>query len=348
MNKKIKLAISCSQFGSGGGMERYAYELAQAFYDESIKPQILTRKIAPQFKNENHYLIKKFNLKWIPGKLRDRYFSWCLDRYRQKNQITTLIACSRVKHPDIAICGGTHIGFIQATQKALKPSDKAHIKLETEQYHHAKVIIAHSKLMQKELIDLYQVDPKKIQVIYPPANETQFKKITESERESLRLKLGFEKNRFYFIFPSGSHKRKGFYFLKSFFETTDLPVELVVIGKEKVEGRNIRHVPFTQQIEQFYQAGDATILASSYEPFGLVGIESVACGTPIVFSDNIGACEVINKKAKCTFNLKEKSTLKNAVEAVLKLDRKEISSQNCIEYDISLKAHVHKLMAFVS
>lgn len=347
MKKEIKLAISCSQFGSGGGMERYAYELAQAFYDDSLKPQILTRKVDAQFKNENHYFIKKFNLKWIPGKLRDRYFSWCLDKYRQKHNITTLIACSRIKHPDIAICGGTHIGFVKATQKALKPSDKAHIRLEKEQYHHAKVIIAHSKLMQQELIQLYQVDPAKIEVIYPPANESQFKKIEEPQRQLLRKTLGFENNRFYFIFPSGSHKRKGFYFLKAFFESTDLPFELVVIGKEKVSGKNIRHVSFTQQIEQFYQAGDAAILASSYEPFGLVGIESVACGTPIVFADNIGSCEVINEKAKCTFNLQDMNTLKYAIESVLKLDRQEISAQHCIEYDISLKVHVERLKEFV-
>lgn len=345
--KKIKLAISCSKFGSGGGMERYAYELAQAFYDESIQPKILTRKVDDKFKNENNYFIKKFNLNCIPGKLRDRYFSWCIDRYRKKNKITTLIACSRVKHPDIAICGGTHIGFINSAKKSIKPSDKAHIKLEIEQYKNSRVIIAHSKLMQNELINLYQVEPQKIQVIYPPANEIQFKKISDDRRWLLRKSLDFDQNRFYFIFPSGSHKRKGFFFLKSFFETTDLPFELVVIGKEKVSGRNIRHIPYTKEIEAFYQAADATILASSYEPFGLVGIESVACGTPIVFSDNIGSCEVIKDQAKCTFNLQDATSLELAVTSVLRLDRKEISAKNCIDYDISLKAHVKKFRKFI-
>lgn len=346
MQSKIKLGISCSQFGAGGGMERYAFELAQGFYDEAITPQILTRKVDKKFKNTNGYAIKIFNLKWIPGKLRDRYFSWRLDNYRKSHQITTLIACSRTKNPDIAICGGTHIGFLRATQKTEKPSDRAHIALERAQYQNAKVIIAHSIQMQQELIALYQVDESKIKVIYPPVSEQQFKNISQEERQILRDQLDFKSDRFYFIFPSGSHKRKGFDFLASFFTQTELPIELVVIGKEKVSGKNIRHVPFTHQIEHYYQAGDATILASLYEPFGLVGVESVCSGTPIVFSNNIGACEVIDDRAKSTFSLNDKAALGQAIQAVLKLNRTQISKANLL-YDASVKAHIKGLMPFV-
>ena len=39
----------------------------------------------------------------------------------------------------------------------------------------------------------------------------------------------------------------------------------------------------------------ATILASKYEAFGLVGPESISCGTPVLFSDTIGAAEVLSE-----------------------------------------------------
>ncbi|MEB3187923.1 MAG: glycosyltransferase [bacterium] len=48
-------------------------------------------------------------------------------------------------------------------------------------------------------------------------------------------------------------------------------------------------------LSEFYSAADACVVPSHYESFGLVALESMACGTPVVASDVGGlACTVIN------------------------------------------------------
>ena len=44
---------------------------------------------------------------------------------------------------------------------------------------------------------------------------------------------------------------------------------------------------------ELYQAADFTIMASQYEPFGLIGLESILSGTPVIFSENMGCLEVL-------------------------------------------------------
>lgn len=340
----MKIAISCSKFGISGGMERYAYELIYGLKHLGFPPTIITRKIDENLPDKEQFDIKKINVKFIPGKLRDLFFSWRVNEYRKKHQIDLLIGCSRISSPDIMICGGTHIGFMKAMHKKTKISDKLHIKLEQTQCDNAKFIIAHSQLMKKELLQYYHVPEDKIRLIYPPADNIKFKTVNAEERSKLREKFGFEKNKYYFLFPSGSHVRKGLPFLQKFFTTTNLPVELVILGRP-VNGRNIKTLPWTNEIEKLYQAVDATILASEYEPFGLVGIESVLCGTPIVFADNIGACEVITSPAKQSFKLKDDNSLKIAIENIILFERYAYDNLNqFINYDVSVKHHIQQII----
>ena len=37
-----------------------------------------------------------------------------------------------------------------------------------------------------------------------------------------------------------------------------------------------------EQLPLYYSAADVTVMPSSYESFGLVAVESLACGTPVV------------------------------------------------------------------
>ncbi|WP_392566288.1 glycosyltransferase family 4 protein [Utexia brackfieldae] len=344
----MKVAISCSKFGVSGGMERYAYELIYGLYNLGISPTVITRKVEKNLAHIDAFNIIKINVRFIPGKLRDLYFSWRVNQYCKTHQIDLLIGCSRIRSPDIMICGGTHIGFLHAMNKTAKISDKLHIKLERAQCNNAKYIVAHSQLMCDELVTYYQVKSDKIKLIYPPADNIKFKTISHQERHKLREEFGFKNDKFYFLFPSGSHLRKGLPFLQKFFAETDLPIELVILGKP-VTGHNIKTLPWTNEIEKLYQAADATILASEYEPFGLVGIESVLCGTPIVFAENIGACEVISAPAKQSFILNDDKSLQNAIENIIHFDRKAFPDlSQSISYDVSVKHHIQQIMNLVS
>jgi glycosyltransferase involved in cell wall biosynthesis len=51
---------------------------------------------------------------------------------------------------------------------------------------------------------------------------------------------------------------------------------------------------FRKDIATFFSAVDATIMASKSETFGMVTIESMACGTPVIASNAGGSPEILD------------------------------------------------------
>lgn len=72
--------------------------------------------------------------------------------------------------------------------------------------------------------------------------------------------------------------------------------------KDKVENMNLQNkVVFTGYMEEknkinLYKVADAAIFPSLYEPFGIVVLEAMAAGCPVVASDVGGITEIINHK----------------------------------------------------
>jgi glycosyltransferase involved in cell wall biosynthesis len=117
-------------------------------------------------------------------------------------------------------------------------------------------------------------------------------------------------------------------------------------------GRNrarVRELGYCREIEDLYRAADFTILASDYEPFGLVGIESILCGTPLVFADNIGCLEVVDPAANESFSRADPATLAGALErAVARVRGGAARLQDpgaMLRYDPALLTHARALMA---
>jgi UDP-glucose:(heptosyl)LPS alpha-1,3-glucosyltransferase len=55
----------------------------------------------------------------------------------------------------------------------------------------------------------------------------------------------------------------------------------------------ILFIPFTEEIAKFYAAADAFLFPSTYDAFGMVVLEAMAMGTPVIVSRRAGAAEVI-------------------------------------------------------
>lgn len=72
------------------------------------------------------------------------------------------------EYADLFICGGTHLGYLH--HMAQKPNllDRLAIRRNRSNYATAKLIMAHSHMMRRELVGLYGVPPEKIQVAPPP------------------------------------------------------------------------------------------------------------------------------------------------------------------------------------
>ena len=106
---------------------------------------------------------------------------------------------------------------------------------------------------------------------------------------------------------------------------------LVIVGdgplfkklKKKVEEENIRDVIFTgsrNDVENIIPSCDVLILPSFSESFGLVLIEALACGKPVIGSDVGGITEIITKDVGLLVNPNKVSSIARAIDKIIEDD----------------------------
>lgn len=84
-------------------------------------------------------------------------------------------------------------------------------------------------------------------------------------------------------------------------------------------------------LRRLYSAADVSLLTSRKEPFGLVIIEAMACGAPVVGSDDGGAVDIVNEDCGLLFESENPQDLSRQVKRILEgevsFDREAIAQQ---------------------
>jgi len=169
-------------------------------------------------------------------------------------------------------------------------------------------IIASTTRESKELVRLYSASQEKITVIPCGVNLNLFKPV---DKEIARRELGLDHQKV-ILFVGRMDPLKGLEQLLAAMTYMDgkKPPLLMIVGgdgysrvqveelKRLAEELNARdRVKFVGPIAQsqlplFYSAADVCVIPSYYESFGMVALESLACGTPIV-ATNVGGMKNI-------------------------------------------------------
>lgn len=352
----LRMAVSSNAPSHPGGAERYAIDLAQGLAAQGVD----TAYFASNFRTLtfNNPQIKLWPIRgttFLPRFCKENIYSYRVRKAQADADIDVLVACNTVATADIAMCGGTHIGFLKAMQKKVRIRDQRKIKLETKMYQQASLIMAHSKLMRQELLDLYGLPAEKIWVLYPPVNHNRFTLVSKEKRKQLRKRFGFEDNEIVMLFPSSSHDRKGLKLVLEAVERMGSPFVLAVAGKKpEIDSEYIRYLGYIKNIEACYQAVDFSILAPLYEPFGLVGVESVLCGTPVIFPTNVGSTEVLDRSACYVFEPADLDGLCNILTIVKQRNNSDPNSlrvakpEQSILYDYKIDSHVKEVIKMAS
>jgi len=92
-----------------------------------------------------------------------------------------------------------------------------------------------------------------------------------------------------------------------------------------------------EQLPYFYSAADVCVIPSYYESFGLVALESLACGTPIVATD-VGNLESIIRQGETGYVIKDNTPSRLADKIALLLSRPNTD----IKSDWLIRASVSK------
>jgi D-inositol-3-phosphate glycosyltransferase len=91
-----------------------------------------------------------------------------------------------------------------------------------------------------------------------------------------------------------------------------------------------------EQLPYFYSAADVCVVPSYYESFGLVALESLACGTPVVATD-VGDLKNIIRQGETGYVVDENTPQKlaNSINSVLVRQRRDIDTAFSVRASIN-------------
>ncbi len=172
-------------------------------------------------------------------------------------------------------------------------------------------LITVSNATKNELCNLFNVPYDKINVIYNGINPNEFDiPMSEEEINKFRMSIGVHPNENMVLFVGRLVHQKGVeYLIKAMPKIlSEHPnSKLVIAGAGGMIGYlediafqtgcrdKILFLGFVggDTLKKLYKSSDVTVIPSIYEPFGIVALESMAAGTPVVASDVGGLGEII-------------------------------------------------------
>lgn len=173
-------------------------------------------------------------------------------------------------------------------------------------------VITISKNAKKEIVDFYHVPSKRVKVATPAADPSLFYRRDEKEIARVKRKYGIEGN--YILALSNLEPRKNLGTLVDAYcalpEDIRKTTALLLVGVsgwktdalfndiiKKVEaGYNIirpSHYVHDDDKAAILSGASMLVYPSHYEGFGMPPLEALACGTPVITSDNSSLPEVV-------------------------------------------------------
>lgn len=182
--------------------------------------------------------------------------------------------------------------------------------IEKHAYSHATGIIAVSEGMRKDVIDLYGIDPSRVEVIY---NGIDLDFYQPTFNEKIIAEQGINPDKPFVLFVGRITRQKGIVHLLEAIKQFDPELQVVLCAgapdteeiaqemKEKTEALQkeregviwISEMLDHSIIKVLYSHAEIFVCPSMYEPFGIINLEAMACGTPVIGSAVGGIPEII-------------------------------------------------------
>lgn len=330
----IRVAVVIPKYGLIGGAEGFAFEL--------------TERLAQHHRFDIHVLANKWRrgdspitFHKVPTVNFPRWFkplSFALfsQKIIEKTGFDLIHSHERIFASDIFTFHGiphkTWVKEVRNKRPSLFDITTSYLEKKLITCAKTPTISAVSSLVKKELLKIYDIPEKRIQVSHPGVSMERFKILDKKAcREEILNNHGLKPNDVVALFVGMNFEIKGLDLILNGIsniakENKESRLKLLVVGRgnEAKFSRMAKDLDIadrvifagsTREVEKYYLAGDFFIMPSYYDTFGLVVLEAMAAGLPVIISETVGAKDLVIEKQNGLV-LSNKRTLKEITDAL--------------------------------
>ena len=198
------------------------------------------------------------------------------------------------------------------------------------------IIVVNSNDIKNKVLKLTGVTPNKLIVISPGIDYEKFYRMDRQQIENHKKDFNIGNDKTVLLFAGNAIKRKGLDILVDalkLLRTVQLSkIHLIIcsegpeLNKTKNKLQDIKGIKdsviFLKKMDQselriLYNIASIFIFPSRDEPLGLVGLEAIACGTPVIGSNIGGIPEYINKNNGMLFEVNKSKELAKRIGSII-------------------------------
>ena len=310
---KVRIAVVCPNYGLVGGAESFAFELTERLAKmEHFEIHVFANRWR---EGNSPAIFHKVPIIKFPRWARPVSFAWFAEKAIKAGNFDIVHSHERLFSYDFL----THHGFPHKTwvkeirKKRLSLFDRATAGIEkagiTSMEH--PMILPVSSMGKNHLLGQFDIPDSRITVIHPGIT---VKKFTETDaekcRDEIRRNHGLADDDIVILFVGMNFDVKGLdRLLKAVADFTEggrkhPTLKLLIVGKgdDKKYSETTRDLKISDRVvfagvshnvEKYYPAGDFFAMPSYLDSFGIVVLEAMASGLPVIISNKVGAFEVV-------------------------------------------------------
>ncbi len=307
-----KIAVVIPKYGLAGGAEQFASELTGKLRDKTKDAfHVLANRWAP---GSGVVRFEKIPIVSFPKWLTTISFAWFAQRQIRRGHFDLVHSHERIFAADLfTLHGVPHRYWVdQVRRKKMSLHDRATAWVEKKLVLESgcRKFVAVSHLTRDIFLQEYLIDPEKVAVIHPGVELSDYRREDKDDvRRAVRSSLGISENELVMVFASMNFEIKGLDDIIASLGRLQKQIprfKLVVAGKgntkkyRKIAGEAgvAENLVFSgvlsrEKLTDLYLAGNLYVMLSKFDTFGMVVLEAMAAGLPVMVSSHVGAKDLV-------------------------------------------------------
>jgi UDP-glucose:(heptosyl)LPS alpha-1,3-glucosyltransferase len=317
MEEQRRIAVVIPKYGLVGGAEGFAAEFTERI---AADPRFEVHVFANRWADSSGRIVfHQVPIVRFPKFLTTPSFAWFAGREISAAGPFDLIHThDRIFRADVYTMHGIpHRRWVrEVRRKRMSLFDRALARVEDRLVSEGgcRRFLAVSELTRKIFLGEYPIDPARVTVVHPGIDASPYAKLDRERcRREIRGRFGIGPDEPLILFVSMNFAIKGLdHLLRGLGRLRAGSLEerfrLLVIGRgdQKACGRLARELGLgdavvfagavaREKLPEFYLAGDLYAMLSRFDTFGMVVLEAMAAGLPVLISGSVGARDIVRE-----------------------------------------------------